>query len=117
MKNIFEHIGKVPKEIWIDNISTAVAQTKKENEQIDFQSMTYHGFKSKFCNPANGDEKGYVENKVGYTRRNLFVPVPTFDSLNDFNKELLIKYEQDSNRDYYKKIRILMTFSKQIYQK
>lgn len=121
MKNIFDHIGKVPKEIWFDNMSTAVAQIKKGKERklTDrfIQFMAHYGFKAKFCNPASGNEKGHVENKVGYTRRNLFVPVPNFDSLSDFNKELLIKCEQDSNRDHYKKIRILMIFSKLIYQK
>ena len=107
MKNIFDHIGKVPKEIWFDNMSTAVAQIKKGKERklTDrfIQFMTHYGFKAKFCNPASGNEKGHVETKVGYTRRNLFVPVPNFDSLSDFNKELLIKCEQDSNRDHYKK--------------
>ncbi|MGL5983751.1 MAG: Mu transposase domain-containing protein, partial [Cetobacterium sp.] len=96
-----------PKEIWFDNMSTAVAQIKKGKERklTDrfIQFMAHYGFKSKFCNPASGNEKGHVENKVGYIRRNLFVPIPAFDSLNDFNKELLIKCEDDSNRNHYKK--------------
>ncbi|NLN05738.1 MAG: hypothetical protein GX166_13205, partial [Clostridiaceae bacterium] len=37
-----------------------------------------------------------VENKVGYHRRNLLVPVPKFQSLIDFNKELLQKCESDA---------------------
>ena len=48
--------------------------------------MVHYGFKSKFCNSASGNEKEHVENKVGYTRRNLFVPAPNFDSLSAFNK-------------------------------
>lgn len=36
--------------------------------------MVHYGFRSNFCNPRSGHEKGSVENKVGYHRRNLFVP-------------------------------------------
>jgi hypothetical protein len=31
----------------------------------------HYGFKSVYCNPASGNEKGSVENAVGYVRRNL----------------------------------------------
>lgn len=107
MKNIFEYIGKVPREIWFDNMSTAVAQIKKGKERklTDkfIQFMTHYGFQAKFCNPYSGHEKGMVENKVGYTRRNLLVPIPSFDSLEDFNKQLLKKCEEDAYRQHYKK--------------
>ncbi len=36
-----------------------------------------------------GHEKGNVENKVGYHRRNLLVPVPRFEDLEENNRELL----------------------------
>ena len=38
--------------------------------------MLHYRFQADFCNPASGNEKGNVENKVGYSRRNAFVPVP-----------------------------------------
>ena len=33
--------------------------------------------------------KGNVENKVGYSRRNAFVPVPVITSFEEFNEQLL----------------------------
>ena len=32
----------------------------------------HQGFNSNFCNPNSGNEKGLVENKVDFYRRNLF---------------------------------------------
>ncbi|MBI9109332.1 MAG: transposase [Spirochaetales bacterium] len=63
----------------------------------------HYGFEAAFCNPASGNEKGHVENKVGYLRRNLLVPVPEFDNLIDFNKELLKKCDTDHMRPHYRK--------------
>lgn len=37
---------------------------------------THLGFESRFCNPYSGNEKGSVENAVGYLRRNLTGPHP-----------------------------------------
>lgn len=42
-----------------------------------------------FCNPYAGYEKGNVENKVGTTRRNLFVPIPTYHDIEAYNRTLL----------------------------
>jgi hypothetical protein len=64
--------------------------------------MMHYGFQSNFCNPNSGNEKGSVEAKVGYHRRNLLVPVPEFKSLKEFNKELLEKCDKDMNRMHYK---------------
>jgi transposase len=47
--------------------------------------------------------KGNVENKVGYHRRNMLVPVPRFESLSEFNKGLLIQCEEDAKREQYRK--------------
>jgi hypothetical protein len=53
-------------------------------------------------NPGERHEKGNVENKVGYHRRNLLVPMPRFISLADFNQQPLKMCEDDSNRDHYR---------------
>ena len=46
-------------------------------------------FSCRFCNPASGNEKGSVENKVGYTRRNLLVPLPLLaEIVRDGNDDL-----------------------------
>jgi len=107
LKRIFEHIGGVPTAIWFDNMSTAVKEIKKRGERDLTQGflrfMMHYGFNSNFCNPNSGNEKGSVENKVGYHRRNLFVPIPEFRDLEKYNEELLVKLDKDMERDHYKK--------------
>ena len=82
---MFEHIGGVPTEIWFDNTRTIVTQIIKgggRNVTERFQRFCEHyRIKPVFMNPESGWEKGNVENKVGYLRRNELVPVPHFDSL------------------------------------
>ena len=50
-----------------------------------------------------GHEKGNVENKIGYTRRNFFVPMPEVESVDGFNEELFRRAEEDHEREHYKK--------------
>ena len=107
LKNIFEHAGGVPKRIWFDNPSTIVAKVLKNGERILNESflrfMNHYCFTAAFCNVASGHEKGSVENKVGYHRRNLFVPLPKVDDLRAFNRQLLIRCDKDMDRPHYTK--------------
>lgn len=106
MQNIFHHLNGVPHRIVFDNASSMVIsidQDKKRKLTEAFSRFSlYYGFAFDFCNPASGNEKGNVENKVGYLRRNLLVPVPKFQNIEDFNKELLILCDQDNRRKHYK---------------
>ena len=108
LKAIFEHIGGVPTAIWFDNMSAAVKKVKSygERDLTDgfLRFMMHYGYSSNFCNPGSGHEKGSVENKVGYHRRNMFVPVPEFSDLREYNKELLKKCDLDMEREHYKGI-------------
>lgn len=52
-------------------------------------------------NPESGWEKGNVENKVGYLRRNELVPVPRFNDLAEENRHLLERCESDMQREHY----------------
>ncbi|MFR3831544.1 MAG: Mu transposase domain-containing protein [Acutalibacteraceae bacterium] len=45
------------------------------------QFRAHYRFESRYCNPYSGNEKGSVENAVGFLRRNLLVPVPAFGAL------------------------------------
>ena len=106
LKNIFNHIGKVPSKIWFDNLSAAVKVVNKKERKLNkfFENFCAHySFKPVFCNPASGNEKGNVENKVGYFRRNYLVPEPEFNSLENFNKHLLALCETDHKRIHYQK--------------
>ena len=105
LKRIFYHIGGVPHRLRCDNMSTAVAQVLQGRERVVTDGfrrfMLHHRFVADFCNPAAGNEKGNVENKVGYTRRNLLVPVPTITDFDAFNAELLARCDADHNREHY----------------
>jgi len=109
--NIFEYIGRCPIALWCDNMSTAVKRIRKNGERDltrGFERfMLHYGFRSNFCNLAAGNEKGNVENKVGYHRRNLLVPIPEFDDLHEFNRKILELCDRDMLRSHYKKRRII----------
>ena len=65
---------------------------------------THYGFEATFCNPASGNEKGNVENKVGFIRRNLLTPIVEITTLEDANPSLLQDCEAlQGNRVHYRK--------------
>lgn len=107
MKRIFEHIGGVPPILRFDNMTTAVAQVLRDGERVLTDGfsrfMLHYRLRAEFCNPASGNEKGNVENKVGYSRRNAFVPVPTIASFDEFNESLWDWCEKDAQRKHYRK--------------
>lgn len=102
---MFEHIGGVPTEIWFDNTRTIVTEIiKGGGREVTerFQRFREHyRFQALFMNPESGWEKGNVENKVGYLRRNELVPVPRFESLTAKNRELLTACDRDMEREHY----------------
>lgn len=102
---MFEHIGGVPTEIWFDNTRTIVTEIiKGGGREVTerFQRFCEHyRFNPVFMNPESGWEKGNVENKVGYLRRNELVPVPEFVSLAEKNRELLAACDKDMEREHY----------------
>ena len=107
MRRIFEYIGGVPIRIRFDNMSTAVAQVLEGAERKLTEGFTrfmlHYRFQADFCNPASGNEKGNVENKVGYIRRNALVPVPTIISFDEFNGRLFEWCEKDAERPHYRR--------------
>ena len=105
--SIFEHIGGVPPRIWFDNTRTIVTKVLKDGGRTltdDFIRFSEHyRFEAVFCNVEAGHEKGNVEGKVGYHRRNWLVPAPRFERLTGFNQELLKTCDLDGEREHYRK--------------
>ena len=89
----FEHFGGVFKELIYDNLTTAVKQVLRGRKRVTQDQFAkfraYYAFKSRFCNPGKGNEKGGVEGTVGYARRNFLVPIPKITSLETLNRDLL----------------------------
>jgi transposase len=90
----FAFFGGVPHQIWYDNLKVAVAKVlrgRNRQEQEAFVSLRSHYlFDAHFCNTAAGWEKGGVEGRVGYGRRNWLVPVlefPSWSALNEYLAE------------------------------
>ena len=105
LKDIFHRIGGVPSRIVFDNASGVGRRIRDRVTLADLflRFKCHYGFSVSFCNPDSGHEKGNVENKVGYLRRNLLVPIPVVDSLEGWNAELLDLAEGDFQRPHYKK--------------
>lgn len=107
LQRIFEFIGGVPLRILFDNMSSAVVHIEEHgNRQLTETFMRFamhHRFKADFCNPDSGHEKGNVENKVGYLRRNYLLPPPAIEDLEVFNQNLLEICMKDQDREHYVK--------------
>lgn len=105
LQTMFEYIGGVPTEIWFDNTRTIVTEIIKgggrELTPRFAQFAEHYRFRPVFMNPESGNEKGNVENKVGYLRRNELVPVPHYDTLEEGNNSLLNACDQDMQREHY----------------
>ena len=95
----FKFFGGVPKRLIFDNAKVAVKSGfgAYAAAQDDYAQLAAHyGFKPVFCNPSSGNEKGLVENLVGYIRRNVCVPLPRVKDLDELNTKLLeqcLKYQ------------------------
>ncbi|MBF0155431.1 MAG: IS21 family transposase [Magnetococcales bacterium] len=87
-RNAFDFFGGVPARIMVDNLKSAVLSHERGHEPIlnskysDFAS--YHGFQVSPCNVGKGNEKGRVENGVGYVKKNLLngLEIVDFDHIN-----------------------------------
>jgi transposase len=98
----FQFLGGVPKRVTYDNLTTAVKKVlsgRNRQEQDSFTAFRSHFlFESIFCQPAKANEKGGVENIIGYVRRNFFVPVPKVGSFAELNQILHQRCLQNLNR-------------------
>ena len=85
---IFNLLSGVPKKVIFDNARVAVKEgfgVHAKKQESYSKLCAHYGFTAEFCNPASGHEKGLVEGLVGWARRNMLVPLPKVESLNDLN--------------------------------
>lgn len=88
-EHAFAFFGGVPREVWYDNLATAVAERRGKLVRFQPRFSVYtghHRFNPIACNPASGNEKGRVEDGVRYVRYN-FWPGRTFVELDDLNAQ------------------------------
>lgn len=105
LRSIFEYCGGVPARIVFDNatgVGRKACSTARTAEMFAAFSAHY-GFDYSFCNPDSGNEKGNVENKVGFIRRNLFVPVPRIGGTDIYNRRLLDRCMRLSEQKHWRK--------------
>ena len=89
---VFEHIGGVPPVIVMDNATGAGRRNAKGEVALTgvFSAFVAHyRLEVRFCNPYSGNEKGSVENAVGFLRRNLMVPPMRAESYGQLSRLLL----------------------------
>ncbi len=105
LKAVFESVGGVPQRLVFDN---ATEVGRRFGTVIRVSSLfklfsAHYGFDYSFTNPYSGNEKGNVEAKVGFTRRNLFVPIPAFFDVRGFNRRLIKDcLDQSANESHWK---------------
>jgi transposase len=110
LKLLFKKAGGVPSRIWFDNLSAAVALNKngeRKQRELFTRFSCHYRFEAIFCNPNSGNEKGHVESKCGYSRRNWCVPVPVFESHEKLSADLDALATGDMNRPHYLKGRLI----------
>ena len=97
-ERMLRFFGGVFEKLVYDNDSVLVKKVMgSERYQTTFShSLEEHfGFESHFCNVASGNEKGAVENGVGYCRRNFLPGCPSFSNWTEVNEHLLKSCRQD----------------------
>ena len=88
----FEYFGAVPTRVLYDNTKLAVARILGDGERLKTRAFSelqsYYLFAEKFGRPARGNDKGKVENLVGYALHNFMVPIPRAASWDELNAQL-----------------------------
>jgi transposase len=94
-QNAFHFFGSVPQKIMVDNLKSAVLKRIVGRDPlfnpkyIDFAD--HYGFSIAACNVGKGNEKGIVENAVGYAKKNLLngLDIPDFNIMKPMARQWL----------------------------
>jgi transposase len=85
----FEELGGCARELWFDNLATAVAEHEGNLVRFNPRFLAFareYGFIPRACHVAAAWEKGKVERAIGYVRQN-FWPLRSFTDLADVNAQ------------------------------
>ena len=94
-QHAFEFFGGIPHKVMVDNLKSAVLKRALGEapvfnpKYLDF--ATHYGFTIAPCNVGKGNEKGRVENGVGYVKKNFLagLELPDFSALNPAARQWL----------------------------
>jgi transposase len=87
-QNAFHYFGAVPGAVMVDNLKCAVIRRHVGQDPVfnaRYQDFANHyGFKIRACGVGKGNEKGRVENAVGYVKKNFLagLDIPDFRTIN-----------------------------------
>lgn len=87
-RHAFEFFGGVPQKVMIDNLKVGVVRHPTGQKALfnphylDFAA--HYGFQPVACNLRKANEKGRVENGVGYVKKNFLsgLQIPSFEAVN-----------------------------------
>jgi transposase len=94
--------------IMYDNDTVLVKYSKEKRILTNFCShlIEHYDFEVNFCNPYAGNEKGAVENNVGYCRRNYLHGCPKFKEMHDANNHLETRCLEAFANDIHAKLQV-----------
>ena len=88
-KSAFDFFAGVPHQILYDNSKIAIQKIFthgiREKTKGFLRLKSHYLFDDVFASPSKGNEKGGVENSVGYSRRNFMVPLPQVSNMEELN--------------------------------
>lgn len=98
----FTYLEGIPQRIRYDNMKLAIQKILKgrnrEEQSLWVSFRSHFLFEADYCNPGKGQEKGSIENLIGYARRNFLVPMPEVKDFTDLNTYLLECCEKDAGQ-------------------
>jgi transposase len=103
----FAYFGGVFRTLRYDNMGSLVKKILRGRQRVETDRViafrSHWGYRSEYCNPAKGNEKGGVEGELGWYRRNCLTPVPEAENLAALNGRLLSDCVANRNRTIHGK--------------
>jgi transposase len=101
----FQFMGGVARELWFDNLATAVAEHDGNLVRFHPRFLAFareYGFIPRACHVRAAWEKGKIERAIGYARTN-FWPLRTFMDLADVNSQARQWLEEVASLSRYRR--------------